>query len=93
MTFQVLVKTAPHMMGSYSFMLEDEAAARVFVQRPDIWWYAFSDDATWDWKKGGAWTAAPGEQIEHDLADLRRMLPPVPMTDDAVAEDEDEDRW
>lgn len=96
MPFQVLVKTAQHMLGSYSFLLEDEVSAREFVRRPDVWWYSFSSDEDWEWHKGGAWAGA-----EH-LADAAGVKPPGPAPAEAYPlplenEDEDEEdedaRW
>lgn len=93
MGFQVLVKTAQHMLGSYSYLLEDEEQAKLFVRRPDVWWYHFSaaaGDGDWDWHKGGAWAAATARPADLDL------MPEVPLPEQVttgdVTDDED-DRW
>jgi hypothetical protein len=62
MSFQVLVKTTPNMLGSYSYALVSREAAEVFVQRSDVWWWCFPiEEDTLDggsWHKGGAWAGA-----------------------------------
>lgn len=92
MTFQVLVKTLPHMNGSYGFLLSDRANAVAFVQRPDIWWYTFPlEDDDLAWHKGGAWTTTDEDRRDMDLAadlqnaELKKQL--------AEEDDNDEDRW
>ena len=96
--FMVLVKTTPHMTGSYSYMLPDETAAREFVQRPGIWWYHFSTAAEygdWEWHKGGAWLAAQtvhetGAQPPAGPLPPRGLDLPAPREDES---DDEEDRW
>ena len=81
MSFQVLVKTAPVMTGSYSYLLRDRAAAELFVQRPDVWWWCFpvEEDAldSASWRKGGAWEiAAMQSGITGDLSAFRVKVSP-----------------
>ncbi|HVT97906.1 MAG TPA: hypothetical protein VHE33_10380 [Acidobacteriaceae bacterium] len=98
MSCQILVKTAPHMQGHYSFLCEDPVARQEFANRADVFWYAFPEDDEIVWRKGGAWDAAEpvpspvayGGRFEYeDAEDLRRAhLKPVSEEDD-----EDDDRW
>jgi hypothetical protein len=56
---QILVKTAPGMLGSYSYEVAPEYV-KAFTARPDIWWYLVPVDDVLNgsgWHKGGAWEA------------------------------------
>ena len=100
--FQVLVKTSPHMQGSYSLIVEDIGQARAFAARPDVWWYSFPselEDGDWSWRRGGAWTATAEQQAEAVATDLQssggRLLKPVPqeVTDEPGDDDDEDGRW
>lgn len=81
MSFSVLVKTTPHMLGSYTYELVSREAAEVFVQRSDVWWWCFPvEEDTLDggsWRKGGAWAGA-----EH-IADAIGVKPSGPAPAEA----------
>lgn len=67
---QVLVKTAPGMLGSYSFEVAPEDV-KAFTARHDIWWWTVPVDDVLDgsgWHKGGAWAATDGDRRDTDLA-------------------------
>lgn len=103
MAFQVLVKTAPGMLGSYSYDLGTREAAAEFVKRHDVWWYCFPvEEDTMDgssWHRGGAWEA--GSPHQPFLAAMQ----PEPAAADTPAvvitgrvlphpdDDDDDDRW
>lgn len=88
--FQVLVKTTQHMLGSYSVMVEDLAAALTFVQHPQVWWYSFGSDEEWEWRRGGAWSALADRAREDDEDPLPAPAGTGGQHDEAEEED---DRW
>lgn len=95
--FQVLVKTTPVMLGSYSYDLVSREAAEVFVKRSDVWWWCFPVDEDTltgnSWRKGGAWE--PDDARDQEIAMAipldaygvteRRRVPPE--------DGDDDDRW
>jgi hypothetical protein len=97
---QVLVKTAPQMLGSYSYEVAPEDVKR-FTSRPDIWWYTIPVDDVLDgngWHKGGAWTVPVAEAAAALAPALKGPeqalwhLPPGTLTDEEENDDE-EGRW
>lgn len=103
MSFQVLVKTTPHMNGSYAYDLDGREAAEAFVQRPDVWWWVFPlDEDVLDgrsWRKGGAWAPVEhiasavgisGDEFKRDEIQELKHVPLRPVTPE---EEEDDDRW
>lgn len=108
MSFQVLVKTTPHMHGSYAYTLVNREAAEVFVQRSDVWWYFFPLDedilSGSSWRKGGAWSPQPdmvADRIALDDYGLSSTVPDVPKVPTVPTvesgsdggDEEDDDRW
>jgi hypothetical protein len=108
--FQVLVRTTAVMQGAYTYLLGSRAEADEFVQRPDVWWYHYpAEHEDWDWRRGGAWTAAAMlSGVSGDLSSVAPQEPAEPgpswwnkELDDAYArqreatgeDDEDDDRW
>jgi hypothetical protein len=106
--FQVLVKTTPHMQGSYPYTFEHREDRDAFVMRGDIWWYHLGEDDDWDWRKGGAWEiAAMQSGIPGDLSPMRAGTPAVPdipkvptietsrtvQANPAEGNEEDDARW
>lgn len=91
--FQVLVKTAPTMTGSYAYDLVSREAAEVFVKRSDVWWWCFpvDEDALTgrSWRRGGAWEPDGGR--DQEIA----MAVPLEAYGDLSPQrqDDDDDRW
>jgi hypothetical protein len=101
MSFSVLVKTTPHMLGSYTYELVNREAAEIFVKRSDVWWWCFPvEEDTLDggsWHRGGAWEiAAMQSGIGGDLSAFKAEVAdsiPVQAHPANDQEEEDDDRW
>ena len=88
--FQVIFKTTNDpTTGSHSWDLGTREVAEAFVQRPDIWWYAFTLDDDPVWRKGGAWAGRPREEA----MEVTQPNPAAPLPAGPVPDDDDEDRW
>jgi hypothetical protein len=98
MSFQVLVKTTPHMHGSYSVTCESREARDAFARRPDIWWYHYGEDDGWDWHRGGAWDRqdenVPVDGFSQAVPDVPKV-PAIPTVETGPDEGDEEDdaRW
>lgn len=91
--FQVLFKTTNDpTTGAHSWDLGTREVAEAFVQRPDIWWWAFPLDDDTAWRKGGAWEQKPDSRPEA-MAETQPRQPAPPPAAPATEDDEDEDRW
>ncbi len=99
--FQVCVKTAPYMLGFYSYVLETPEDRDAFVKGPDVWWYCYGDADDWYWHKGGAWRKTEDVQLPElpELpGDLRQgvLIEPRPRVTEytgKLEEDDDDGRW
>lgn len=97
MTFQVLFKTTNDpTTGAHSWDLGTREVAEAFVQRSDVWWYAFPLDDDVTWRKGGAWSRTqPEEPVIHGVFphQEKEVPSPRPFPPAAPDDDDDEDRW